>query len=67
MNRTIELIVAPDGQTRITTIGYAGAACLQASKALEVALGQKTSEELTSEFHLAPLAGGNECRLEQSS
>ena len=51
MKRTIEIIVAPNGQTRVETKGFADSECQQASKFLEEALGQRTAERLTSEFH----------------
>ncbi len=51
MSKTIEIIVSPQGQTRVETKGFSGAACQQASKYLEDALGQRTSEQLTGEFY----------------
>ncbi|MCA9116814.1 MAG: DUF2997 domain-containing protein [Planctomycetaceae bacterium] len=52
-SRTIEIIVSPAGQTRVETRGFAGSECRQASEFLEQALGQRTSEQLTAEFHSA--------------
>ena len=49
--KTIEIIVSPNGETTITTRGFAGASCREASKFIEQALGQRTDERLTSEFH----------------
>lgn len=51
MSRTIEIIVTPDGKTSIQTHGFTGASCRDASKFLEEALGQRTTERLTAEFH----------------
>ena len=51
MSQTIEIIVQPDGQTRLQTQGFTGSQCRQASQFLEEALGKRTSEELTSEFY----------------
>ena len=51
MSRIIEIIVSPIGQTRVETRGFAGSECRQASQFLEQALGQRTSEQLTAEFH----------------
>jgi hypothetical protein len=51
MNKTIEITVSPQGQTRVETKGFAGAECKQASKSLEEALGVTTAESVTSEFH----------------
>ena len=47
----IEIIVALNGQTRVETKGFAGAECRQASEFIEQALGQRTGEQLTAEFH----------------
>jgi hypothetical protein len=49
--KTIEIIVSPNGETTITTRGFAGASCREASKFIEQALGQRTEERLTGEFH----------------
>jgi hypothetical protein len=49
--KTIEITISPDGQTRVETKGFAGAECRQASEFLEKALGTRTSEQLTAEFH----------------
>jgi hypothetical protein len=49
--KLIEVIVAPDGQTRIETKGFAGSACRQASAQLEQALGLRGCEQLTAEYH----------------
>jgi hypothetical protein len=47
----IEITVAPDGGTRVETRGFAGSTCRQASAFVEQALGQRTTEQLTSEFY----------------
>lgn len=49
--QTIEIIVTSTGQTTVETRGFSGASCRQASEFLERALGQRTGEQLTSEFH----------------
>ena len=49
--KTIEIVVAPNGQTRVETKGFAGAECQQASEFVEQALGRRTSEQVTAEFH----------------
>ncbi len=51
MIRTIEIIVAPNGQSRIETRGFTGSDCRLASDYMERALGQRTGEQLTAEFH----------------
>lgn len=51
MTRIIEVTVSPKGETSIQTRGYAGSACLQASKFLEQALGVVAKEAKTGEFY----------------
>jgi hypothetical protein len=51
--RTIEVIVGPQGQTRLETKGFAGASCKDASRFIENVLGRKVSEQATAEMHLA--------------
>lgn len=53
MNKTIEIIVAPNGQTRVETKGFVGSDCRQASRFVERALGQQTDELLKAEFYQA--------------
>lgn len=49
----IEVIVSPDGRTKVETKGFAGSSCREASRFIEQALGQRTGELLTAEFHQA--------------
>ncbi len=49
--KTIEIIVAPDGRTRVETKGFTGSECREASLFVERALGQQTGELLKVEFH----------------
>ena len=51
MNKTIEIVVAPNGQTRVETKGFSGSECRQASEFIEQALGQRQHEQLKAEFH----------------
>ncbi len=51
MSKIIEIVVSPKGETTVTTRGFAGSSCRDASKFIEEALGQRTSETLTTEFH----------------
>jgi hypothetical protein len=51
MTKTIEVIVGPDGSTRVETKGFAGAECREASRGLKAALGLRQSEQLTAEFY----------------
>ncbi len=58
--RQIEIIVASDGQTRVETKGFSGASCGEASRCIEQALGSRTSEQLTAEFHQAVTVAGSQ-------
>jgi len=51
MTQVIEIVIGPDGQTKLETKGFAGASCRVASQFLEEALGRRVGEELTAEFH----------------
>lgn len=51
MSKTIEIIVAPNGQTRVETKGFVGSDCRLASQFIERALGQQTDELLKAEFY----------------
>ena len=53
MSRIIELVVNPQGETTVQTKGYAGAACLTASKFLEQALGVASQPQHTAEYFQA--------------
>ena len=47
---TIEIIVSTNGSTRMTTHGYAGTSCQEATRELERALGLVTQEQKTAEY-----------------
>jgi hypothetical protein len=51
LNRTIEVIISPQGESKIQTKGFAGVECQQTSECLEKALGQRQVEQLTAEFY----------------
>ena len=51
MNKTIEIIVSPAGETKLETKGFVGASCQDASRFLEDALGSRLSEQATPELH----------------
>jgi hypothetical protein len=48
---TIEITIGPKGETTIETRGFTGGACRDASRLLELALGRRTAEQLTAEYH----------------
>ena len=49
--KTIEIIISPQGETRVETKGFAGSECQEASESLEQALGARSGERLTAEFY----------------
>ena len=49
--RTVEIIVDAKGEIRVETKGFTGPSCRDASRFIEQALGQRTGEKLTAEFH----------------
>lgn len=50
MTKIIEVIVSPQGETKIETKGFVGGECQRASRFLEASLGIRASEKLTAEF-----------------
>ncbi len=51
MNRSIEIIIAPDGGLTIDAVGFKGADCDQATKLLEQALGVAKAKRRKPEYH----------------
>ena len=51
MPQIIEVVISPQGETRVETKGFTGSSCRQASQFLEQALGTTANEELTVEFY----------------
>ena len=49
--KSIEIVVSPTGQATVQTKGFVGSSCKDASRFIEQALGQRTGEQLTAEFH----------------
>ena len=49
--KIIEITIDRKGQSKVETHGFAGGECREASKFIEQALGQRTSEKLTAEFY----------------
>lgn len=49
--KTIEIIVSPEGQTRVETKGFSGSDCRAASRFIEQALGARLHEQVTAEFY----------------
>jgi len=50
MNKTITIIVAPNGKTKVEAHGFDGQSCKDATKFLETALGRKTAEQFKPEY-----------------
>ena len=51
MPKQIIIVISETGETTVQTKGYTGPACKDASRFLEEALGTKTAEQLTPEYH----------------
>ena len=51
ISQTIEVVISPQGETRVETKGFTGGSCRQASQFLEQALGTTADEKLTAEFY----------------
>ena len=49
--KAIKITVTPTGQTRVETTGFTGGECREASRFVEQALGTRSAEALTAEFH----------------
>ena len=49
--QTIEILVSPAGESTVQTKGFSGGACRDASRFIEQALGERSSEKLTAEFY----------------
>ena len=49
--KIIEITVSPSGEAKVQTKGFAGGQCRDASRFVEQALGTRTAETLTAEFH----------------
>ena len=53
MTKIIEITITAKGETSVQTKGFAGSSCRDASRFIEQALGERTGEQLTAEFHQA--------------
>lgn len=51
MNRTIEITVQPNGDSRVEANGFTGNGCQAASRFLRNVLGTQVAEQLKSEFY----------------
>ena len=49
--KTIEITVDSRGQSTVETKGFSGGECREASRFVEQALGTRSAEMLTAEFH----------------
>ena len=51
MKTTIEIIVSPEGNATVQTLGFSGPSCREASRFVEQALGRQIAERRTAEFY----------------
>jgi hypothetical protein len=49
--KIIEITVSPTGESTVQTRGFVGGECKEASRFIEQALGQRTGDTLTAEYH----------------
>ena len=61
--KIIKITVEPQGATKVETRGFSGGECREASRFVEQALGTRSAETVTAEFHQGQQAGQ---QLEQS-
>jgi hypothetical protein len=53
MNRTIEILIGPDGTLSVDAVGFKGADCEKATKFLEQALGLVSEKRRKPEYYQA--------------
>ena len=53
MSKRIEIVIDTKGQSKVETKGFAGSSCVEVSKFIEQALGQRTEMRTTPEFFYA--------------
>jgi len=63
--RTIELIVSPDGSSRLETKGFAGTGCIDNSRFLQETLGLKLRQRLTADFYRHKVSESEQAREQQ--
>lgn len=51
MRKELEIIIRPDGNVEIVTVGIKGAACLDEVKPIQQALGHVIDQRLTGEYY----------------
>ena len=51
MSKVIQVVVNPQGETKIETMGFSGSSCQDATRELERALGATQEETLTGEYY----------------
>ena len=54
MSKDVEITVDLKGGATVRTRGFSGPECREASRFVERALGRRTAETLTVEFHAKP-------------
>ena len=54
--------ITPDGETTVEAQGYRGVHCLDATRAIERALGETTKDSKKPEFTQSPIAAAKKAR-----
>lgn len=57
---TVNVVIHPDGRVEIQVCGVKGEKCLEVTKAVEEALGNKVKREFTSEMYETEIATESE-------
>ena len=63
--KIIEIVVSPEGNTRLETKGFSGSVCREASQDLVSALGTPQGEQLTAEYHATTSSQQNHLTREE--
>lgn len=65
MNKIIEIVIGPKGETKVETKGFVGGECRTASQYVENALGKRTAEHLTGEYYQGQQQASQDLRQSQ--
>ena len=63
--KRIEVIVSPDGSSKVESKGFTGAECQKASEFIEQSLGQKLSDQRAAEFYKTETQQQQQARQQQ--
>ena len=61
--KSIEITISPTGETKVETKGFTGGSCRDASKLIELALGESSAEQMTGEFYQQAIQRSEQTRV----